>query len=169
MEIMESILTRRSIRDYTNILVPEDLIIKIIKAGMYAPSAGNQRAWQFIVINDRNILDKIPEIHPYSQMLKKSNVAILVCGDKSLQKHQDFWAQDCSAATQNMLLAIHSLGLGGVWLGIYNIIERVEGIKKLLNLPEYITPFSLIPIGYPKDSVENTERFDKEKIHYNGW
>lgn len=166
---MTAILSRRSIRKYTKKPVPEDLIKELLKAGMNAPSAGNQQPWHFIVINDHQILDEIPKFHPYSQMLKEAAVGILVCGDERLEKHKGYWVQDCSAATENILLAAHSNGLGAVWLGIYPREERVAGIKKLLGIPKPVLPLAIISIGYPGEEKLPANRFDESKIHYNHW
>ena len=108
---MQSIFNRRSIRKYTNEVVPEDLIEQILRAGMSAPSAGNEQPWHFIVISDRNVMGEIQKVHPYSHMLKEASHAIVVCGDMSLQKYDGYWVQDCSAAMQNMLLMSQELGL----------------------------------------------------------
>jgi len=169
MDAMTAILSRRSIRKYTKKPVPEDLIKELLKAGMNAPSAGNQQPWHFIVINDHQILDEIPKFHPYSQMLKEAAVGILVCGDERLEKHKGYWVQDCSAATENILLAAHSNGLGAVWLGIYPREERVAGIKKLLGIPKPVLPLAIISIGYPGEEKLPANRFDESKIHYNHW
>lgn len=169
MDIFEAILTRRSIRQYTNQPVCDKMIEEFIKAGMYAPSAGNEQPWQFIILTDREKLNEIPKFHPYSNMLKQAQGAIVVCGDLKLEKHKEMWVQDCAAATQNILLAIHAKGLGAVWLGIYPREERVEGVKKLLNLPENIIPFSIISLGYPAEKKSHEERFDSKRIHYNNW
>jgi len=169
MELFEGILTRRSIRRYTNEKVSDDLIKKLLEAGMAAPSAGNQQAWHFVVINEHQILDEIPKFHPYSQMLKQAPIAILVCGNIKEETHKGYWIQDCSAATQNILLAAHGLGLGAVWLGVHPRKDRVDGIRKLLNLPDHIAPLSLISIGYPAEKKPKSERYDEAKISYNGW
>ena len=98
---------------------------------MSAPSAGNEQPWQFIVIRQRAILDAIPSIHPYSHMLKEAALAIAVCGDLSFEVYKGFWVQDCSAATQNILIAAHGLGLGAVWLGFYPLQDRVTRAKTI--------------------------------------
>ncbi len=169
MEAMKAILSRRSIRRYTSKEIPEELIKDLLKAAMSAPSAGNQQPWQFVVINDRTILDEIPKFHPYAQMLTQAPVAILVCGDLKRETHRGYWIQDCSAATQNILLAAHAKGLGAVWLGIYPREERVKGMRKLLNIPEQVIPFSLISIGYPAEQKPPSNRYDESRIHYNTW
>ncbi|NWF94756.1 MAG: nitroreductase family protein [Candidatus Thorarchaeota archaeon] len=169
MDALEAIRTRRSIRKYEARPVSSDMIEQILRAGMSAPSAGNQQAWQFVVITDRDILDKIPSVHPYSKMVREVSVAILVCGDLDAEKYKGFWIQDCSAATQNMLLAAHALGLASVWLGIHPRTEREEGLKRLLGLPEHIVPLALLPIGYPAEKKAPEDRYRKEKVHHNKW
>ncbi|MBS0000937.1 MAG: nitroreductase family protein, partial [Cyclobacteriaceae bacterium] len=108
---MMNIYARRSIRRYKDTPVPDEKIRQVIKAGMNAPSAGNEQPWHFVIINDRNILNGIAGFHPFAQMAREAPVAILVCGEPALEKHRDLWVQDCSAATQNMLLEITDLGL----------------------------------------------------------
>jgi len=166
---MSIVVKRRSIRKYTDQPVSDKDIEDILLAGMSAPSAGNQQPWHFIVIRDRAKLDKIPEINPYAKLLEHAPVAILVCGDTRLEKHEGFWVQDCSAATENILIEISSKGLGGVWLGFYPMKDRVEGIKKLFNLPREVYPLSLIALGHPAEKPEQAERFKKERIHFDTW
>lgn len=166
---MSTIFKRRSIRNYTNRVVPEKLIEKILRAGMAAPSAGNQQPWHFIVIDERKILDSIPDFHPSSKMLKEVNHAIVVCGELAREKAEGYWIQDCSAATQNMLLMATELELGSVWLGVHPIKERVEGVKNLLKIPDGVMPLCIIAIGYPDESKEPVDRFDSSRIHNNSW
>jgi nitroreductase len=169
MDDLNMILSRRSIRKYTREPVNEDQIETLLKAAMSAPSAGNEQPWHYIIIRDRDILDSIPSFHPHSFMIRDALVAILVCADTRLQKYKDYWVQDCSAATENILLAANILGLGAVWLGIYPLEERVEGFRKLLGIPEHVIPFSLIPVGYPDEIKLPSDRFDKTRIHKNEW
>jgi nitroreductase len=166
---MESIFNRRSIRRYTSKEVLEENLEKIIRAGMAAPSAGNEQPWHFIVINNRETLNEIIKFHPYSKMLQEAQYAIVVCGDLSLEKFEGYWVQDCSAATQNMLLMAQELGLGSVWLGVYPIEDRVNSLKKLLNLPESVIPLSILPIGYPAEEKEAINRYDEARVHKNRW
>lgn len=169
MEAIEAIHTRRSIRRYSNTPVPDELVEKLLEAAMYAPSAGNEQPWHFVVIRDRAVLDEIPSIHPYAAMTQMAGVAIVVCGDVTLEKHKGFWVQDCSAATQNILLAAHALGLGAVWVGIYPNAERVDGFRRLLGLPDQIIPLALIPLGYPGEKKPQPRRFDRSRIHLERW
>ena len=136
---------------------------------MQAPSARNFQPWQFIVTTERNILDKIPKVHPYAEMMYQATLAILVCGDLNLEKSVEYCAVNCSAATQNILLAAHDCGLGAVWLGVYPREERIAGLKKLFNIPDDIIPISLIACGYPDEEFESEDRFKRERIHKNHW
>jgi len=169
METLEAILTRRSVRRYTGQDVPEELIQKILAAAMSAPSAGNEQPWHFIVVRKKELLEAASRISPYMPMVKDAPVAILVCGDPGLEKFPGFWVEDCSAAIQNMLLAAHALGLGAVWTGIYPKHEYVDGFKALFKLPEHILPLGLVPLGYPAHPYPKKDRFNAERIHYNGW
>ncbi|MFC1860056.1 nitroreductase family protein [Chloroflexota bacterium] len=168
MDAMEAILTRRSIRKYTNQPVSDEVLKELLEAAMYAPSASNCQPWHFVVIKNRDILNEIPGFHPYSQMLKDAPLAILVCCDQGLQMG-GYGVQDCSAATQNILLAAHAKGLGAVWLGLYPTERTVNPIKKLLNLPEQIIPVSLISIGYPAKQKPRPDRYRADRIHHDHW
>lgn len=169
MEIIEGILTRRSIRKYSEKKVNKEQIHELIKAGMYAPSARNQQPWHFIIIDDRQLLNKMMSIHPYAKMLGQAQWAILVCGDEKLELSKGYWVVDCSAAAQNILLAAHGSGLGAVWLGLHPREERKNDIRKLFGLPDHIQPLSLISVGYPAEEKEQPERFKTERIHHNQW
>ncbi len=167
---MNAILKGRSIRKYKDKKISDDIVEGLLRAGMAAPSAVNEQPWQFIVLRDKGIMKKITKVHEYSKMLLEADVAIVVCGgDKSKELIDDFWVQDCSAATENILIEAEDRGLGAVWLGVYPIKERIEGIKEILNLPEDITPLSVIPIGYPNEDKKPIDKFDKERIHYDRW
>jgi nitroreductase len=169
METLEAILTRRSVRKYRPDPVPETLLHNLLKAAMNAPSAGNERAWQFLVINQRSLLDQIPSIHPHAQMLTEVPLAIVICGDLSREQHPGCWVQDCSAATENLLLAAHDQGLGTVWIGIYPREERMTSLQELVHLPGNIIPFSLVPVGYPDETKPHEDRFDLSRVRYNRW
>lgn len=166
---MNAILNRKSIRKYKDRKVNDEILEELLKAGMQAPSAGNEQPWEFIVLRNKDIMAKITEFHPYSKMLLNTDVAIVICGDESKEVFKGFWVQDCSAATENILLAAEEKGLGAVWLGVYPIEDRVEGIKKLLNLPDSVIPLSIIPVGYPDEQREAADRFNTARIHYDRW
>jgi nitroreductase len=149
--------------------VPDELIMKILEAAMSAPSAANEQPWHFIVIRDRKILEDIPRFHPYSGMLRQAQIAILVCGDMRLDKADGYWVQDCSAASENILIAAHASGLGAVWTGIFPREERVTNMRTLLGIPDDVIPLSLIPIGYPDEMKPPARRFDESRIHTDRW
>ncbi|WP_319589064.1 nitroreductase family protein [uncultured Desulfobulbus sp.] len=169
MELLEAIKTRRSIRKFQDRPVSEEHIMAIIEAAMLAPSAGNQQPWHFIIISDRAKLDAIPSFHPYSKMVLHASVAILICGDPTGKPWPDFWVQDCSAATQNALLAARDLGLGTVWAGVYPAVDRMAGFRNLLAIPDHIVPFALIPVGWPTGAFQSVDRFKPELIHRDTW
>jgi nitroreductase len=169
MDAIEAIKTRRSIRKYLKKSIPDKIVHELLELGMNAPSAGNEKPWHFIIIKNIEILRAIPKFHPHSNMLKEASLGILVCFDINLEKHKDMAIQDCSAATENILIASNAKGLGAVWLGIYPREERINGMKKILNLPENVIPFSLISLGYPGENKENQKRYDPSRIHYDKW
>lgn len=167
---MEAIFTRRSIRSFTNEPVTEEQITKLLKAAMAAPSAGNEQPWEFIVVRERTPLEEITQIHQYSQMLKEAPVAVVVCADLGRSKYPvDYWIQDCAAATQNILLAATTTGLGTCWLGIYPQLERVEALRRIFSVPDSIVPFAVVAIGYPAKPSLMSERYDEKRVHIEKW
>ena len=169
MDALDAILSRRSIRKYTAQPISDETIKEVLEAAMAAPSAGNEQPWHFVVIDDRRMLDEIPKFHPYSRMLAGAPMAILVCGDLELQKYEGYWVQDCSAATENLLIAAQAKGLGAVWLGVYAIEERVVGFRKLLGIPDHVIPFALISIGYPAEQKPGADRYNSSRVRRNRW
>ena len=169
MDTIEAIHTRRSIREYHDKPIPDDMVTEILKAAMAAPSAGNQQPWEFVVITDKRILDKIPSINPFAKMAPNAPVGILVCGDFKAERFPGNWVLDCAAATQNMLLCAHALGLGAVWTGIYPEEERMSGFIELLQIPEHVIPHTLVVFGYPIQQPGPQDRFKPERIHKNSW
>ena len=168
METLKAINSRCSIRKFKiGEKVSDDVIKKILEAGMNAPSAVNAQNWEFIVIDDRNLLDKIPEFSPYAKMTKDCMIGILVCGD-ALGKYPEFWQVNCSAACENILLAIHDLGFGGCWTDASKD-DSASGFKKLLNLPENIRPLAFIPVGHPVEIPKKVSRYEEKKVHNNKW
>jgi nitroreductase len=169
MELLDGILTRRSVRSYEEKPVTDDMLESILRASMAAPSAGNEQAWQFLVITDPELLKMISEIHPNASMTATAAAAVLVCGDLSREIYKGYWVQDCSAAVENLLLAAHALGLGAVWTGVYPVEPRMKQFKERFHLPEGIQPFALVPIGYPAGIPEPADRFDPSRVHRNRW
>jgi nitroreductase len=169
MDAMDAILTRRSVRTYKDKKISDEVIDSLIEAGISAPSAGNQQPWHFIILDDRNLIDKIPDFHPYSNMLPNAQIAIIVCGDLDIETNKGFWIQDCSAATENILIAARAKGLGSCWLGLYPREDRVKGIRNLLKIPEKIIPLSLISLGYSAIQQDKVNRYNSARIHKNKW
>lgn len=169
MEALEALKTRRSIRKYKKEKISEEIIMELLNCAMYSPSAFDYQPWHFIVIDKKEIFDNILKAATHAEMIKDASHAIILCGDKKLEENTGLLIQDLSAATQNLLLAAHTYGLGAVWVGIYPFEEIVNGIKDLFSLPENIIPVSMAVIGYPGETPEQPERYKKERVHLNKW
>ena len=138
-------------------------------AAMSAPSAHNGQPWEFVVIGDRELLAAVPAFHPNGAMAAQAPVAILVCGDLLREGSPGYWPIDCAAATQNLLLAAHALGLGAVWTGVYPRPDRMEGFRRLLDLPDHVVPHTLVPLGYPAEHPTSEDRYREDRIHRDRW
>lgn len=169
MDAYAALLTRRSIRKFDERPVSAEDIEKILEAAMFAPSAVNKQPWHFVVIDDAQLLGKIPSVHSHAKMAADAPCAILVCGDTELVHAPGYLPQDCAAATQNILLAAHAAGLGGVWCGVYSQPDRESGFRSLLSIPESIVPFSLVVLGYPAEQPSQPQRYRADRVHKNGW
>ena len=166
---IENIMTRTSIRKYKDQPVEQEKIDIMLKAAMAAPTAVNLQPWHFIVIDDKNTLKLLSGQQPNNAPLM-----IAVCGDTNKTtmpdgkgKLPDFWVQDVSAATENLLLAAHAQGLGAVWTSVYPVMERVAEVANVLNCPENIIPLAVVRIGYPDESPKPKDKFKQENISYN--
>jgi len=166
MDALEAIFTRRSIRRYTGDPVAANDVKTLLEAGMNAPSANNSQPWHFIVVDEREKLNAIMEVHPYSRMLAEAPLAIVVCGNPAVSK---FWQQDCAAATQNILLAARALNLGTVWLGVYPDEQRAASVAALFGVPDDVKAMGIIAAGHPAEQKGRVERYDAGKVHKNGW
>ena len=169
---IETIMTRTSVRAFTDRPVEDEKIEQMLRAGMAAPTAVNKQPWAFVVVKSREQLDRLKEANPNARMLASAQLAIAVCGDmtKAIEgPMQSFWIQDASAATENILLAAHALGLGAVWTGVYPNPERVAAVSEVLELPSYAVPLCVIPIGYPAESPEPKDKWKTENLHYEKW
>ncbi|MEI6242610.1 MAG: nitroreductase family protein [Chlamydiota bacterium] len=169
MDILEALSSRKSIRKYTDQPISKEMIQDLLRAAMSAPSAYNQQSWQFVVIQEKEILQKMAQISPKASMCVKAPLGILVCGDLGAAEAPSFWMQDCSAATQNILIAAHAKGLGSVWTAVYPIEDVMGGVRTLLQLPASIIPFSFVVLGYPFEKTLKDAHFHKERIHENQW
>ena len=163
---LDIIFARRSIRQYTGEPVAEADIQSLLQAGMAAPSASNRKPWRFVAITDRRILEQLAHNHPYGKMLAGAALGIAVCGDPAVS---DWWVQDCSAATENILLAAVALGLGAVWLGCHGRPEREQVVRDVLGIPGRIGVLSLISIGYPAEHKQARTQYDPAHVHRDRW
>jgi nitroreductase len=169
MDALEAIQTRRSVRRYVIRQIDDEIVEQLLSAAMSAPSAANEQPWEFIVIKDREMLDGIPAFSPYARMTTHAPLGILVCADTRNVIVPGFWVQDCSAATQNLLIAAHALGLGAVWTGVYPMDDRMAGFTKHCQLPEGVVPLAFVVVGYPAETPPPQNRFDHDRVHSNGW
>jgi len=168
---LEVILRRTSIRDFTGASVDKNILDTILRAGMAAPSAKNIQPWNFICIIDRKILNQLAGGLPYARMLYKSAAAVIVCGtpDKEDKELNDYWVQDCSAATENILLAVEALGLGAVWTGVHPRSIRIQTVKEILGIPDEVIPLNVIAIGVPAQRTLPKDKYNPQKIHWEKW
>lgn len=167
--VIGNIMTRTSVRQYTDRQISADTLETLLKAGMAAPTAVNKQPWAFVVTTGRDALDSLATLQP---RLKTAAAAITVCGDMTRAiegEGRDFWVQDCSAATENILLAAHALGLGAVWTGVYPIAERIDNVSHALALPDSVVPMCIIAVGYPVADQEPKDKWDPSKVHYQRW
>ena len=165
-ERVRLILARRSIRAYSGEPVSEADVEALLQAAMAAPSASNRKPWHFVVVTDRARLRALADSHPYGQMIAGAGLGIAVCGDPAIS---DWWVQDCTAATENVLIAVSALGLGGVWLGCHGRPEREQAVREVLGIPVHVGVLSLLSIGHPAEDKEPRTQYDPVRIHRNGW
>ncbi len=173
--VLANIAARKSVRSYTEEAVSDADIQAMLKAAMAAPSAMNVQPWSFVVINGRENMDKLAESLPYARMLTSAPLAIVVCGNTTIEgrdgnkSENGSWALDCSAATENLLLAAEAMGLGAVWTGTYPVPDRIAAVKAALGLPEDVMPLNVVVIGHPAGQDEPKDKWNPEKIHYGRW
>lgn len=168
---IDNILTRVSVRQFTGEPISQQQIDTLLQCAMAAPSAINKQPWAFIVITDTALLQRIGNEMTNSRCQNNPACAFVPCGDltKAIPDLPEFWINDVSAATENLLLAAHAMGLGAVWTGVHPSAERVAQLQSLLNLPEHIVPLCIVPVGYPAETPAIKEKFSADNIHYNGW
>lgn len=170
-QVINNIMTRVSVRDFTGEKISEAQIQTLLRAGMAAPSAMNRQPWAFVVITEDSMIARLGEAFPYSRCGNHPAIAIIPCGDmnKTLSGDgRDFWINDVSAATENILLAAHAMGLGAVWTGLHPS-ERYHEAQAVLGLPEHIIPLCIIPVGIPNEQPEIKQKYKEENIHFNRW
>jgi nitroreductase len=170
--VMANIFQRKSVREYTGKPAGREQLVDLVKAGMAAPTARNRQPWQFVVVVEKEPLAKLAAGLPYAKMLASAGAAIVVCGDLDIARAgetEDLWMQDCSAATQNILLAAESMGLGAVWTAAYPYEDRMKAVVDVLNLPQHIVPLNVIPVGYPVGNEKPKDKWKPERLHWNSF
>ena len=165
-ERLDIIFSRRSIRAYTKDPVSEADIQALLQAGMAAPSASNRKPWHFVAVTDPQQLRALANAHPYGRMIGDAALGIAVCGDPGIS---DWWVQDCTAATENILVAVTGLGLGGVWLGCHGRPEREQAVRQELGIPDRIGVLSLLSIGHPAEEKPARTQYDPGRVHRDRW
>lgn len=170
-EVTAAILERRSIRKFVSgRQINDDDLHTILQAGFNAPSAANKRPVHLFVVKDRNLLKVLSTAKGEAEMIDNASLAIVVCGDENIEGYHDFLHEDCSAAVQNMLLSVHSLGLGAVWCGVpFILTDCYNTYKDKLGLPANIIPVATIAVGYPGEVKKPNNRFDDTKVHIDHW
>ena len=171
-QVINNIMTRVSVREFTGEKITDAQIDTLLRAAMAAPSAINKQPWAFIVVTDEDLIAKLGEALPYSRCSNHPACAIIPCGDlsKAIEGEMGaFWVNDVSAATENLLLAAHSMGLGAVWTGLHPDMNRATMVQQLLGLPEHIIPLCVVPVGLPAENPDVKDKYNPENIHYNRW
>ena len=171
-QVINTIMTRVSVREFTGEKISNAQLDTLLRAAMAAPSAINKQPWAFIVVTDEEKIAALGEALPYSRCSNKPAVAIIPCGDlsKAIEGEMaNFWINDVSAATENLLLAAHAMGLGAVWTGLHPDMNRAKMVQDMLGLPEHIIPLCVVPVGVPAEKPEIKDKFKPENIHYNEW
>ncbi|HTZ40265.1 MAG TPA: nitroreductase family protein [Syntrophales bacterium] len=171
-DTLKTIFSRKSVRSYKDVAVPKEKIEMLVRAGMAAPTAVDKRPWEFIVITDKKLLSRLADALPYAQMAKQAAAGIVVAGDTKKQwggRDSIYWIMDCSAASENILLAAESMALGAVWTAIYPEEGRAEAVRNILGLPGHIIPLNFIPIGVPQGTEKPKDKYNPAQIHWNKW
>lgn len=164
MELENAILTRRSIRKYTDTPVEKEVIEKIINAGMWAPSACNVQGWRFIVIDDKKLLNDIVDNGAATFLRNVKQAIVIVYDNRTDNTEYNDYIQSASACIENMLLMAHSLSVGTCWV---NFLPSKFRLRKLLNIPSGYDPIALISLGYYEQKInERPRKYDAKDIIY---
>ena len=170
--VINNIMTRASVRSYTDQKVNKSAIDTLLKAAMAAPTAVNKQPWRYVVVEKPEILQQLSQATKGAYMAEKAPLAIVVCGDMSVAlegEAQAYWIQDCSAATENLLLAAHAIGLGAVWCGVAPIEANIAKVTEILKLPKGIIPLNIVVIGHPDGPTEPKDKWHPDYVHYESW
>ncbi|MGL5346284.1 MAG: nitroreductase family protein [Peptostreptococcaceae bacterium] len=165
--MLDVIKKRCSIRIYTEQKIEESKITELLKAAMQAPSSKNSQPWEFIVVDDKDILKKLSKSQHRAKHIEHAPICVAVLGNRQRFLKPGKWMQDLGACTQNILLEATNQGLASCWVGTFPKTKVVNKVREALNLPDELVPYALIPIGYSEEKFEYKDRFDKNKIHRN--
>jgi nitroreductase len=171
-DTLKTIFSRKSVRTFTNEPVSREKLDMLVRAGMAAPTAVDKRPWEFVVVTDRAVLKQLSDALPYAKMADKAAAAIIVGGNVQKQwggMDSDYWIMDCSAATENILLAAESMGLGAVWTAIYPEDMRIRSVRQILGIPSHVVPLNLIPIGVQQGREKPKDKYNPAQVHWNKW
>lgn len=165
------IFGRRSIRIFSPGQVSEEAVNKLLEAAMAGPSAMTKDPWRFVVTRRPEKLQSLAAALPGGKMLPTASLAIVVCGDPAavFEQHISYLLQDCSAATENLLLAAHGLGLGACWVGVHPTPEAIRRVRELFNIPETVVPVAVIAVGQPGEAPPARTRFNPDYVHFETW
>ncbi len=169
MEAIEAIMTRRSVRSFTEEAVTDAELDVVLRAAMAAPSASNERPWRFVVVRDPAAIARLARTTPFTGPLKSAPVAIVVCADRKAAKYPGFWVIDCSAAIENALVAAHATGLGAVWMGVHPIAPFSSAVRRAIGAPRHVAPHSLVALGHPVAAPPRVDRFEPTWVHEGAW
>jgi nitroreductase len=169
MDALTAIMTRRSVRSFTSEPVTDAQLETVLRAAMAAPSAGNEQPWRIVVTRDHDTLARWAHATPFARPLAGAAVGLAICGETVDQKHGGFWVDDCGAATQNVLLAAHALGLGAVWIGVHPSKLMVANLRRILKPPRSVTPFALVALGHPERTPEPVDRYREDFVVTDAW
>ena len=170
MDAIEALLSRRSIRRYTEEPVSDADLDTLLACAMAAPTAFNQQSWRFVAVCDAGIRAQLSVASQWAGMLAQAPLVIVVCGDSAAERHEGiYWVQDATAALANVLTAANALGLGAVWVGVHPWEDRGAAVREALGLPGNVFPLGMVGIGHPAEAKPPAERFDREKVHYDRW
>lgn len=171
-DTIKSIINRTSVRRFTSAEVSRETLVLLARCGMAAPSANNIQPWFILAVTERQLLNTLGDRLPYARMTREAAAALVVCGNLETEhagSENRYWVQDCSAVTENILLAAESLGLGAVWTAAYPYEDRMGTVREILNLPENLVPLNVIPIGHPEVNPKPREKWNESKFRLNGF
>ena len=170
LDAITALLTRRSIRRYTDRPVSREQLDTLLACAMAAPSGYNEQSWRFVVVREAQTREQLAAASNWGWMAVSTPLVIVVCGDPVAERHPgQYWVQDTVAALENMLIAAHAMGLGAVWIGLYPRPERTAPVRRLLGLPEPVEPLGMVAVGHPAERKAPSSRMDWNKVHYESW